>query len=732
MKQISMKLQNCYGIKNLEYVFDFNKKSNYLLYASNGMMKTSFTKTMKAIASKKKPLDEVFERKTSCEILVDEAPITPEQVFVINSYEDEYISPNSAKLMVQKELKIEYDSVMKDIAQAQESLYLSLKAIMGETTDIGASLSEMLECHPVDVLEEISRAVDNGMLSEPYFNIDFSKVKYEDIICPAVYAFLKDKKNLAAMQEYSERYSELLSKSPIFKRGVFSHNNADNISESLASNGFFDADHKIILSGINKQIESASSLAQALDEERQKIFSDVSLKKKFEKINAALGKRALAKFRGFIEIYPEAIPLLTDYSSFRRMLWVALLNNVSTEVEKTIKKYKESQHVVKKIKEKASQERTQWDTVLEIFKSRFSVPFTIKVPNQEDVSLLGNMPEFVFRYVDTETEEETDLPRKNLEKVLSQGEKRALFLLNIINDLEALKLSNTPCLVIADDIAESFDYKNKYAIIEYLQEMMSDSNLHFIVLTHNFDFYRTVANRAKEIIAPLMVQRVKNGLEIVQPKYVFKNPFELMRKGVIQNNDKDIVTSIPFIRNIIEYTRGSKDDANYDKLTSLLHIKERTKEITMKELEDIFNAELGTTPTLNFSNGREDEKVYNLIISLAQKEAQQTKETIELDGKIIISIAIRLMAEEFIIARLKEKNVDISNIENNQTGVLVGRYKEQYPLETENIKNLNNVLLMSSENIHINSFMFEPLIDTSIKALIDLFGMICILQLGSS
>ena len=37
----------------------------------------------------------------------------------------------------------------------------------------------------------------------------------------------------------------------------------------------------------------------------------------------------------------------------------------------TIKKYKESQHVVKKIKEKASQERTQWDAVLEIFKSRF-------------------------------------------------------------------------------------------------------------------------------------------------------------------------------------------------------------------------------------------------------------------------------------------------------------------------------------------------------------------------
>ncbi len=728
MQKVEMKLHNCYGIKKLEYLFDFSKKGNYLLYASNGMMKTSFTKTMKAVASKKKPQDEIFERKTTCEISVDGTPIAPEQIFVINSYQDEYISPNSAKLMVQKELRLEYDSVMKEITQAQDTLYASLRAIMGDTIDIALAISEMLGCQPIDVLEELSKAIDAGMLSEQSFEIDFSKVKYDDIICPAVSTFLADPKNLAAIREYSERYDELLSKSPIFKRGVFSHNNAETVSESLSSNGFFDADHKIILSGIDKQIESASGLVETLAEERQKIFSDETLMKKFDKINASLGKRALIKFRHFIEMYPEAIPLLPDYSNFKRLLWVALLNKVSLEVITTVQTYKKSQDIVKKIKEKASQERTQWDTVLEIFKSRFSVPFTIEVPNQEDVSLLGSMPEFVFKYVDVDTDEAVDIPRKNLEKVLSQGEKRALFLLNIINDLEALKLSTAPCLVIADDIAESFDYKNKYAIIEYLQEMMSDSNLHFIVLTHNFDFYRTVANRAKEIVSPMMVQRVQNGLEIVLPKYVFKNPFEQIRKGIMDNKDKDIVTSIPFIRNIIEYTRGRQDDVNYGKLTSLLHIKSRTKEITIKELEDIFNEELNTSPSLTFANGRENEKAYGLIIDLARKEAQQQRETIELDGKIIISTAIRLLAEEFMITKLTEAGIDVSNIGKNQTGILVGKYKEIFPSEIENIKTLNKVLLMSSENIHINSFMFEPLIDISIKSLIDLFGMICILQ----
>lgn len=53
-------------------------------------------------------------------------------------------------------------------------------------------------------------------------------------------------------------------------------------------------------------------------------------------------------------------------------------------------------------------------------------------------------------------------------------------------------------------------------------------------------------------------------------------------------------------------------------------------------------------------------------------------------------------------------------------------YRDKYPDKTDVIKTLNKVLLMSSENIHINSFMFEPLIDISIKSLNSLFGDVCV------
>ena len=48
---------------------------------------------------------------------------------------------------------------------------------------------------------------------------------------------------------------------------------------------------------------------------------------------------------------------------------------------------------------------------------------------------------------------------------------------------------------MVDDIADSFDYKNKYAIIEYLKDISQENIFKQIILTHNFDFHRTVSSR---------------------------------------------------------------------------------------------------------------------------------------------------------------------------------------------------------------------------------------------
>ena len=46
--------------------------------------------------------------------------------------------------------------------------------------------------------------------------------------------------------------------------------------------------------------------------------------------------------------------------------------------------------------------------------------------------------------------------------------------MNVIFEIEARKTANQETLVIVDDLADSFDYRNKYAIIRYLKDISED------------------------------------------------------------------------------------------------------------------------------------------------------------------------------------------------------------------------------------------------------------------
>lgn len=49
MENLTVKFEYCYGIKKLEYKFRFSNKT-FAIYAPNGVMKTSFTKTFHDIS----------------------------------------------------------------------------------------------------------------------------------------------------------------------------------------------------------------------------------------------------------------------------------------------------------------------------------------------------------------------------------------------------------------------------------------------------------------------------------------------------------------------------------------------------------------------------------------------------------------------------------------------------------------------------------------------------------
>jgi hypothetical protein len=54
-----------------------------------------------------------------------------------------------------------------------------------------------------------------------------------------------------------------------------------------------------------------------------------------------------------------------------------------------------------------------------------------------------------------------------------------------------------------------------------------------------------------------------------------------------------------------------------------------------------------------------------------------------------------------------------ATISANQTPALLSRYRERFANEAANIRVLQKVALMTPENIHLNSFMYEPILDMS-------------------
>lgn len=93
---------------------------------------------------------------------------------------------------------------------------------------------------------------------------------------------------------------------------------------------------------------------------------------------------------------------------------------------------------------------------------------------------------------------------------------------------------------------------------------------------------------------------------------------------------------------------------------------------------------------------------------------------VNFENKIVLAIAARLTAERFMIGKINDAAF-VGSISSNQTPTLITRFKKDFPAETKSIGVLNRVALMTPENIHLNSFMYEPIIDMSDEHLKQLY-----------
>jgi len=708
--KISVDLKNCYGIKALRHDFDFGTGNAFLIYAPNGAMKTSLAKVFRDISQSETPKDAIFpQRPTSCSITdVSGLCLDPEHIFVINPYEEDFSSGRISTLLVNESLKHEYESIHASIERERVALFSNVGRFAGLRTNVEQEMAIAFQASVDDIyslLENLEPPINKA-------TSEFADISYQEVFNPKVQSFLASEGVQSLLSEYINKYNELIDKSMYFRRGLFNHNNALTVSRSLKDNGFFAAKHSVSLvdPGANrKEISSQEDFDVVVSEEKNRILNDPDLTKRFEAIDKAITRNVeLRSFRFYLENNPKLLPELGDLDSLKHKLWISYLVESKEQYDNLLKVFRTGKRELARIIAAAKKQATLWQNVVTIFNERFSVPFVLEVANQDDVILKDESPRLIFRYEDGSDRQE--MGRDELLTVLGTGEKRALYMLNVIFEVQARAKDNQQTLLVFDDIADSFDYKNKYAIIEYLKDILETGKFLLLLLTHNFDFFRTVQSRLA-ISRDNCLMTIKGESEVKLTQAHYLNPFNYW-KGRLHCDNTCLIAAIPMVRNLIEFTQG-KDTSDYRKLTSLLHQKADTSSIELNELAIIINRTLSTSLTLG------DEKVISLITQEADR-CLTKPESINLENKVVLSMATRLTAESVMISQINEATLTDS-IESNQTRQLFEIFRSKYPTSHDAIALMEQVVMITPEAIHLNSFMYEPLIDLSDYRLKELY-----------
>ncbi len=707
-------IENCYGIGKIQKTFlDFSKSNSYLLYAQNGVFKTSFAKSLTDLINNEKPKDNFYpNRESEIKIEFNGKKISKENVAVFHSYDEKFSSEDSVTtFMAKSDLKQQYDNILSELEKEKKALLKSLRDIASgfDCEEEIKTIKNEKNKNFYEILDIYLTEIEN---SEKHYSFEYRDIfdrskKIKDFV----------NKHHDLIEQYFNKYQELLSQSKIFKHmdgGDFGTNHADDLKKALENNRFFKANHSLKIAG--EEITNYQKLSDIFENEKNRILNNEELKESFDKIEKVINaNKELKAFKDAISKDNTLLTELLDYDSFRKKVLFSYLKQVIQNVKSLVNLYREKKPKIEEIIKQANKDQKEWESVIEIFNQRFLVPFKVELQNQKDILLNKDTAQFRFIFSDN-NQDIMNVQKEDLQKHLSGEEKRALYILQILFEIDARKRSDKVQLLVFDDISDSFDYRNKYAIIEYLKDLQECRQFKLFVMTHNFDFYRTLESRLNIPRKQIKMIRKNDAREIIFEKGRYLKSFIKWIRD--SEDDKDFFALIPFVRNLIEYTSFQADkDSNYIKLTSCLHIKKDTKNIQIQDISKIFDSVFGTERKKKKIE-KDNSKLYFQAIYNIAEEIYNNKDRnhIELQNKIILSMAIRLKAEEWMLNKLNLNKLNQEfKSEKNQTRELYDATKKELSDDEKRI--IQKVLMITPENIHINSFMFEPILDTPLDHL---------------
>ena len=733
MKRIQIEIKNGYGIVDFNHTFEYEDGKNgsychfYGLYAQNGTMKSSFAKTLSSYSKEEAVADEIYQVSGSCTV----SGIDPENILSYPSYDGRvYLSDNAAYLVANQEAKDVYAKASKDVIEAFNKLKSKVSGVTKTKDDNSEVVIEDYYRRFVskEQVNSVTLPAVITLLRASLPEIKQGKIQFCDISLNVFNSsnfkkFITNKKYRNFFGSLVKAYDEMCA-SPTYFRGGFDSSSAHKLIKALDKSNYFSAKHEVVLRDnedrTTKNINNKEELENYLKTDFDRIIERYpDLKPALNQLIADFSVGTNGEARRIIEDKSrrDILLFMGDEDRFYKNMWFGYLSGCIEEIENLLKVHDGSKSKIEEALEKADDADTEWQDVKDVFNDRFSsLPYRIDIVNKKDTIVEDLVPpvfEFKFRNPRNPSMPYKERPDNSgqlsmLGRVLSNGERKALYLLNIIFDVKKKLKDGVDTLLILDDIVESFDYRNKYAFFEYLQELASqNSQLYIISLTHNFDFFRLVYEK-------LYPKNEKQFRLVISDENNNLSAEEMFDPRVFGNYKKDAatdksawVTMIPFARNIVEFQHGKSHD-DYKKLTRALHTLDN--EVTIGHIQQYLQTivKVADTPFDKSLN------IHEAIIMHAKEVAAATSDGFSLKDNLVLAIGTRLCIERYIISKISEEDYrNAVSKERDLTRKLLILYSNNCsdPNKQIYLKMFNKAAAIVDGTIHINSFMYEPLVD---------------------
>ncbi len=624
---------------------------------------------------------------------------------VIDSDDYEIANEKMTSLLVNPLLKKEYDQVYSSLEKNYKDINKKIKSLSG------VELQTVLLDLNISSLNDIQ--ID--YLNPENANEKFNDIKYNKLFTDDNLKILEQKDVVESIDNYIKICNEIIKDNDIFIKDVFELYNLKSVIKNLDSNNYFKPGHLLKFKSINDKEKFYDYDEKSIKDLITNLENQLSVDENIKKANEVLtGKIKSQELNTLLSKNQWLIPMIKDLNTLKIEYWHYILSksDIRTAIEDYVNNYNSNKKIIKEIVNKTNdlENFKKWNNAINEFNNKFiNMPFELEVSNISDIILKNSACSLIYKFKD-QRDVNNDVDKDLLKDNLSKGERKAFNILNLIFEIQYRKENNIETIFILDDLADSFDYKNKYAIIELLKELNDNSLFHLIILTHNFDFYRACANRLS--IKTLSVLKDENQISLIDFHYK-KNIFAFFKSKI--DDSKFFIASIPFVRNIIEMSNGNNDN-DYLLLTSCLHYKKDTESISISQINNLFSNHVNTNSNII------DSKYIDLLFNMADHINKGTTE-IELHNKLILSMAIRLLFEKKLFNKFNNWNI-LDSFTKDQTYELIN-YCINNNLLTDDEKNISEkVRIMVSENIHVNAFMYEPIIDMSDDELINLYEII--------